>query len=98
MGSSTGMLREGSPFIRSQPLDLDQELTSVNVGGEVLTQECDTRLMEHGQLCQRSGEACQTQAPGKPPENLQRTSQEASGFTEFSYNITREKDGNFTIN
>lgn len=56
------MLRGGSPFIRSQPPDIDQELTSVE--GEVLTQECDTRLMEHGQLCQPSGEACKTQAPG----------------------------------
>lgn len=92
MGSSTGILR-GSPVIRSQPPDLDQEPTSVNAEGEVLTQECDTRLMEH-----EWGGLQDSSSWVSVLGNLQRTSQEASGFTEFSYNITREKDGNFTIN
>lgn len=66
----------------------------------MLTKECDTRLTAHGTWATLSAEWGGLQDSSSwvsVPGNLQRTSQEASGFTEFSYNIQREKDGNFTI-
>lgn len=66
----------------------------------MFTKECDTRLTAHGTWTTLSAEWGGLQDSSSwvsVPGNLQRTSQEASGFTEFSYNIQREKDGNFTI-
>lgn len=96
---STGMLKGGGPFVRSQPLDIDGELMSVNVGGKVLTKECDTRLTAHGTWATLSAEWGGLQDSSSwvsVPGNLQRIREEAFGFTEFSYNIQREKDGNCT--